>query len=116
MSDTDIQIFIRQMNNIEQCIFPELGQKNYQQVYNSLTEKDRLLMRYYREKVLEDLISLENIIKIAQDPESRDYFSKQVNKFNHQRASVSPELCDKFKIEYQQKYQQVQEMMNKDDG
>lgn len=103
ISDIDVKIFIRQMNNIEQCIYPELGKPNAEQIYQSWSEADRMVMHHYQDIMLESLIGRENFLLFRADQASQVLFEQKINRFNHQNANVSPELCAEFKQEYAKK-------------
>ncbi|WP_373818785.1 DUF5358 family protein [Glaesserella sp.] len=112
ISDTDVKILIRQMNNIEQCIYPELGKEGYEKIYENWKLEDTFAMRFYQDKILESLIGLENFAIWMQDKASQDFFFNKVNQFNHQVANVDPERCEEFKLEYQQRLEQARELIS----
>ncbi len=111
VSDTDVKILIRQMNNIEQCIYPELASQDAKNVYMKWLPEDLLAMRFYQDRLLEHLIGEQNFIVWKQDQTSQDFFYQKVDRFNHQVANVDAELCEAFKIDYRQKREQAQALL-----
>lgn len=96
LSDTDAKIWIRQVNNVEQCIFPDLAKPGYEKIYEKWTTAESLTMRLFQRILLRELIGVENDEIIDADPASSAYLNEQVKKFNHQRANVNPEQCEEY--------------------
>ena len=111
VSDTDIKIYVRQVNNIEQCIFPELGKEGYAQIYQHWTLEDRIVMELYSNQMLKDLIGEDNYKLWRSDPASKNYFAERHAKFNHQKANVDETRCEEFKKEYANQHKYVTQMI-----
>lgn len=102
VSDIDVKIFIRQMNNIEQCIYPDLANAEHRQIYQNWPIEDRATMQYYQNIMLTSLIGEENFKRFRSDELSSQIFHQKIEQFNHQRANVSQERCSEFRKEYAQ--------------
>lgn len=102
ISDIDVKIFIRQMNNIEQCIYPDLGKQEHQKIYQNWPLEDRAAMQYYQNIMLTSLIGAENFKRFRADELSTQFFQQKIEQFNHQNANVSQERCTEFRKEYAQ--------------
>lgn len=109
ISDIDVKIFIRQMNNIEQCIYPSLGQEEYRKIYQNWPLEDRAAMQYYQNIMLSGLIGAENFQRFRNDELSTQIFHQKIELFNHQNANVSQERCTEFRKEYAQIRTKVQQ-------
>lgn len=102
ISDTEMKIFVRYMNNIEQCIFPELTDNpTPEKIYNKWSKEDEVTMFYFETRLLEEIIGKEKLDILKSDKASDNYFNSQHQKFNHQIASVDKDKCKKFKPEYE---------------
>lgn len=100
ISETDMKILIRQLNNIEQCIFPALAKPNYQKIYDSWSDDEQMAMYYFQESILNDLIGTQNFHTLNTDPASKYYFNWLHGKLNNQIAHVDKERCEEFKPLY----------------
>lgn len=113
ISDVDMQILIRHLNNIEQCIYPDLSGPDYQKIYDSWTLTENLTMQYFEFQMLKELLGEENFNLMQGDAASMNYFTELHKKLNHQKANVDKERCEAFKPSYQKIYQRVQEVLPK---
>lgn len=108
ISELDVKILIRQLNNIEQCIYPDLAKPDYQKIYDNWNVAEHLTMQYFEQRVLNDLLGRENFLTMQNDKASMEYFHLQHNRLNHQEANVDQEKCDAFKPTYQEMHQRMQ--------
>lgn len=108
ISELDVKILIRQLNNIEQCIYPELDKPGYQKIYENWSRTEYLTMQYFEQQILNDLIGRKNLLVMLDDKPSMNYFYQLHTKLNHQKANVDKEKCSTFKPIYQEVYQRVQ--------
>jgi len=108
ISATDMKILIRQLNNIEQCIFPDLAKPNYQQIYDSWSVAENMTMFYFQQNLLKELIGEKNAQFIENDESSRLYFEQMHKKYNHQTANVDKSRCEDFKPIYAQIKQRIE--------
>lgn len=108
ISATDIKILVRQLNNIEQCLFPDLAKPNYQQIYDNWSVAESMTMLYFQQNLLKELIGEQNAQFIEKDEPSRLYFEQMHEKYNHQKANVDKSRCEDFKPVYAQIKQQIE--------
>ncbi|WP_405200822.1 DUF5358 family protein [Actinobacillus pleuropneumoniae] len=108
ISETDIKILIRQLNNIEQCIFPDLAKPDYQKIYDNWSVAENMTMFYFQQNLLTELIGEQNAQFIEKDKLSRQYFEQMHEKYNHQKASVDKSRCEDFKPIYAQIKQRIE--------
>ena len=108
ISETDMKILVRQLNNIEQCIFPSLGNPGYQKIYDSWSTAENMTMFYFQQNLLRDLIGEQNALMIETDPASEKYFVQMHEKHNNQNANVDKERCEEFKPTYAQIKQRIE--------
>lgn len=113
ISDMDMKILIRQLNNIEQCIYPDLAKPNYKKIYENWSVAENLTMQYFEDQILRELIGNENHQLMKADKSSMYYFNVLHQKLNHQKANVDKEKCEAFKPRYKYVYQQVQNALPK---
>lgn len=113
ISDMDMKILVRQLNNIEQCIYPDLSKPGYQKIYESWTTAEHLTMQYFEHQILKELLGEQNFKIMQNDPFSMDFFNTQHKKLNHQKANVDKERCDAFKPTYKEIYLRVQNTLPK---
>ncbi|MFA9487890.1 MULTISPECIES: DUF5358 family protein [unclassified Mannheimia] len=107
MSELDVKILVRQLNNIEQCIYPALAKPDYQKIYANWNMAEHLTMQYFEQQVLNELLGRENFLTMQNDKASMEYFHQQHHKFNHQEANVDQEKCNAFKPTYREIYQRM---------
>ncbi|AAP96056.1 hypothetical protein A6046_08285 [[Haemophilus] ducreyi] len=107
ISATDTKILIRQLNNIEQCLFPELAGPNHQNIYNEWPVLENITMDYFQSNILKELIGAENLETIEQDAASQAYFENLYEQYNHQIANVDKARCENFKPIYQEIKQRI---------
>ncbi|VEI45255.1 Uncharacterised protein [Actinobacillus equuli] len=67
---------VRQLNNIEQCLFPDLAKPNYQQIYDNWSVAESMTMLYFQQNLLKELIGEQNAQFIEKDEPSRLYFEQ----------------------------------------
>ncbi|AHG79407.1 hypothetical protein X875_7890 [Mannheimia varigena USDA-ARS-USMARC-1388] len=108
ISELDVKILIRQLNNLEQCIYPDLAKPDYQKIYDNWNVAEHLTIQYFEQRVLNDLLGREDFLAMQNDKASIEYFHQQHHKLNHQKANVDQEKCDAFKPTYQEMYQRMQ--------
>ncbi len=108
ISETDVKILIRQLNNIEQCIFPDLAKPDYQKIYDNWSVAENMTMFYFQQNLLKELIGEQNAQVIEKDKLSRQYFEQIHDKYNHQKANVDKSRCEEFKPIYAQIKQQIE--------
>ncbi|WGE32885.1 DUF5358 family protein [Actinobacillus genomosp. 2] len=108
ISETDVKILIRQLNNIEQCIFPGLAKSDYQKIYDNWSVSENMTMFYFQQNLLKDLIGEQNTQLIEKDKGSRHYFEQMHEKYNHQKANVDKSRCEDFKPIYAQIKQRIE--------
>lgn len=107
-----MQIFVRYMNAIEQCIFPELTDNpNPQPIYDSWQQVDQFTMYYFQQQLLAEIVGREKAELIQSDKPSKAYFEQQHDKFNHQKAHLDPEKCKRFKGGYQYVKRQISQSL-----
>lgn len=106
ISNSQMKEYVLQMNNAEQCIYPNLAGLSYEQaqdqVYSKYSELEQFVWHYgVRPKVLEKIIGEQNTKTIfVVDAASQNYFFDKLDKFNHQNANVNVRECEKFKMEF----------------
>lgn len=106
ISNSQMKEYVLQMNNAEQCIYPNLAGLSYEQaqdqVYSKYSELEQFVWNYgVMPKVLEKIIGEQNTKAILFDDEaSQNYFFDKLDKFNHQNAKVNVRECEKFKMEF----------------
>lgn len=108
ISDMDMKILIRQLNNIEQCIYPDLAKPDYKKIYENWSVVENMTMHYFERQMLKELLGEQNFAIMQEDKASMNYFNLQHQKLNHQKANVDKERCEAFKPTYQEIYQRVQ--------
>ena len=108
ISETDVKILIRQLNNIEQCIFPDLAKPDYQKIYDNWSVAENMTMFYFQQNLLKELIGEQNAQVIEKDKLSHKYFEQMHDKYNHQKANVDKSRCEEFKPIYAQIKQQIE--------
>ncbi|HGO5814347.1 TPA: DUF5358 family protein [Mannheimia haemolytica] len=113
ISDMDMKILIRQLNNIEQCIYPDLAKPDYKKIYENWSVAENMTMHYFERQILQELLGQKNFTLMQEDKASMDYFNLLHKKLNHQQANVDKERCDAFKSTYQEIYQRVQNTLPK---
>lgn len=113
ISDMDMKILIRQMNNIEQCIYPDLAKPGYQKIYESWTTVESFTMQYFEQRILQELLGEQHFKLMKENKPSMDYFNSLHGKLNHQRANVDKERCDAFKPNYEHIYKQIKSALSK---
>lgn len=113
ISEMDMKILIRQLNNIEQCIYPDLAKPDYHKIYESWGVAENLTMQYFEAQVLKEILGPQNYQIMQEDKASMRYFNLQHQKLNHQKANVDKERCEAFKPKYKEIYQRVQNMLPK---
>ncbi|QLB18763.1 DUF5358 family protein [Mannheimia granulomatis] len=113
ISDMDMKIFIRQLNNIEQCIYPDLGKHNYKEIYSKWSVAETLTIQYFEHQILKELLGEKHFNMMQTDDSSMNYFNLLHTKLNHQKANVDKELCEDFKLTYQDVYTRVQNTLPK---
>ncbi|MDD0822933.1 DUF5358 family protein [Mannheimia sp. AT1] len=113
ISEIDMKILIRQLNNIEQCIYPDLAKPDYKKIYDSWSVTENLTMQYFERQILKELLGEENSQIMLTDESSMNYFYSLHQKLNHQKANVDKERCEAFKPRYKEIYQRVQNTLPK---
>lgn len=113
ISEIDVRILIRQLNNIEQCIYPELAKPGYQQIYANWNLAENLTMQYFEYQLLKELLGEENQKLMQNDTLSTEYFHLLHSRLNHQKANVDPEKCDAFKPRYKEIYKSMENALTK---
>ncbi|MBF4101997.1 hypothetical protein INT82_13430 [Mannheimia haemolytica] len=113
ISEIDVRILIRQLNNIEQCIYPELAKPGYQQIYANWNLAENLTMQYFEYQLLKELLGEENQKLMQNDTLSTEYFHLLHSRLNHQKANVDPEKCDTFKPRYKEIYKSMENALTK---
>lgn len=108
ISEIDMKILIRQLNNIEQCIYPDLSKPGYQTIYANWSLAESLTMQYFEHQVLKELIGEKHFKLLQDDKLSSDYFNALHRQLNHQKANVDKELCEDFKPKYHAIHQKMQ--------
>lgn len=108
ISSIDIKILVRQLNNIEQCLFPDLAKSNYQKIYDNWSVSESMTMLYFQQNLLKELVGEQNAQFIEKDEASRLYFEQMHEKYNHQKANVDQARCEDFKPIYAQIKQQIE--------
>ncbi|MDW0618169.1 DUF5358 family protein [Mannheimia haemolytica] len=104
---------IRQLNNIEQCIYPELAKPGYQQIYANWNLAENLTVQYFEYQLLKELLGEENQKLMQNDTLSTEYFHLLHSRLNHQKANVDPEKCDTFKPRYKEIYKSMENALTK---
>ncbi|HHW7566856.1 TPA: DUF5358 family protein [Mannheimia haemolytica] len=113
ISEIDVRILIRQLNNIEQCIYPELAKPGYQQIYANWNLAENLTMQYFEYQLLKELLGEENQKLMQNDTLSTEYFHLLHSRLNHQKANVDPEKCAAFKPRYKEIYKSMENALTK---
>lgn len=113
ISDMDMKILIRQLNNIEQCIYPDLAKPDYQKIYDSWTTVESFTMQYFEQRILQELLGEQHFKLMKEDKPSMDYFNSLHGKLNHQKANVDKERCEAFKPNYEHVYKQIKSALSK---
>lgn len=113
ISETDVKILIRQLNNIEQCIYPDLAKPGYQKIYANWDLAENLTMQYFEFQLLKELLGEDNHKLMQNDNPSTEYFHLLHSQLNHQKANVDQEKCDAFKPRYKEIYQSMKNAITK---
>lgn len=113
ISETDMKILIRQMNSLEQCIFPELATGDTEKIYESWSKYDKYLMLEYTKFYLKELIGEQNMLIVTNEPHSVRYFHDLHRKLNHNNADLDQQKCDSYvKPQYQKMLESTQKVLD----
>lgn len=105
LSDEDTKKWIIEVNKVEQCVFA----KEYQaKNSNNFSNEEKYLYKKAGLNTLANIIGMENIQIINNDPISQKYAMDQYHKFNHnEKATFDQQWCEDQKRDYNQALKQL---------
>ena len=104
ITDKEVKKYILELNNREQCIYPQLAELSYEeaeaQVYSKQSDAEKKTWDYMSNRLLSEIIG-DNYAFLEQDEDSANYFIEKHNRLNNQKAKVDPKSCALFKEDFE---------------